>query len=262
MGRSVRKAIGALLRTSLMSALQYRSNFIFEVLTGALRTVGACVPLWLVYTHTDAIGGWTRPQALLVMAAFLLLGAFHGGLMEPNLGEVVEAIRQGTLDLWLLKPIDAQVLVSLRKVDPAYVWDLLGAILVGAIAVWGLGTPAPLDVVVAVSMLLCGFVAMYGLWMIAICTSFYFVRVDNLRYLLMAVADAGRWPLPVFSTAIRWALTVVVPVGVLTSFPAMALRGDWGLRSVTLALSIAVGFLLASRLFWLRSLRSYTSASS
>lgn len=256
------RVVTALLRTSLMSALQYRSNFLFEIMTGALRTVGACVPLWLVYTHTDTIGGWTRPQALLVMAAFLLLGAFHGGVMEPNLGEVVEAIRQGTLDLWLLKPIDAQLVVSLRKVDPAYTWDLLGAILVGVAALSALGPPAPLDAVVAVSMLVCGFAAMYGLWMLAICTSFYFVRVDNLRFLLMAVADAGRWPLPVFSGLIRWALTVIVPVGVLTSFPAMALRGEWGARSVALAVSVALGFLIASRLFWLRSLRSYTSASS
>ena len=36
---------------------------------------------------------------------------------------------------------------------------------------------------VAGLMLACGLVAIYGLWLLAICASFWFVRVDNLRFL-------------------------------------------------------------------------------
>ncbi len=252
----------ALLRISLMSALQYRSDFVFEAFTGLLRTFAAVAPLFLVYSHRQSVQGWTQDESLLVMSFFLLFAAFNGGIMEPNLGAVVEMIRQGTLDLLLLKPADSQLLVSLRKVDPAHLWDLVAAVVVGVYAVSRIASPGPLDVLVALALLSCGLAAMYGLWMLAICTSFFFVRVDNLRYLLGSVADAGRWPLPMFGREVRWALTVIVPVGVVTSFPAEALRGTWGPELIATAFGVAAGFVLVSRIAWTRSLAFYTSASS
>lgn len=253
---------GALIRISLMTAFQYRSDFLFEALTGALRTFGTLAPLWLVYGHTTEIGGWTVDEATLVMGFFLALNAFHGGLMEPNLGEVVEAIRQGTLDLWLIKPADAQLLVSVRRIDPAYVWDAFAALAVIAFALWRMPTPTPLNALLGVALFIVGLLAMYGVWLLAICTSFYWVRVDNLRFLLMSAADAGRWPLSLFSGWLRVALVAVLPVAVVTTFPAEAFRGTWTPTHVGVAFAVATVFLVGSRLAWKRSLSFYTSASS
>lgn len=256
------RVVGALARVCLMVAMQYRSDFLFEGLSGGLRTFGAVAPLLLVLGHTTAIGGWTVDQAALVMAFFLLLGSFHGGLMEPNLGEVGEAVRKGTLDLWLTKPVDAQLLVSARKIDPAYLWDALAAVAVAGWALHRLPAPGAIDVAVAVFLLGCGLVAMYGVWLIAICASFVFVRVDNLRYLLLSVADGGRWPLSVFSGWIRVVFTAVIPVGLVTTFPAEALRGTWGGPMVLTAAAVAVLFAGGSRALWSWSLSTYTSAGS
>jgi ABC-2 type transport system permease protein len=103
---------------------------------------------------------------------------------------------------------------------------------------------------------------MYSLWLLAICTSFFFVRVDNLRFLLGAITDAGRWPIPVFRGWLRWVLTFVIPVAIITSFPAMALRGTWDAGLVVTGVLTAVAFVVVSRRLWLYSLASYTSASS
>src|SRR6185503_14084452 len=100
------------------------------------------------------------------------------------------------------------------------------------------------------------------IWIFAICASFFFVQVDNLRYLLMSVSETGRWPVTVFAGWVRILLTVVLPVGIITTFPAMALRGTWSGQTVAIALGTATGFVIASRLAWTRSLAAYTSASS
>jgi ABC-2 type transport system permease protein len=260
--RHVRSTITALVRTSLMTGMQYRSDFLFDSLTGVVRLAATTAPLWLVYRHTPTIQGWTVHEAALVMALFFVMEGVVAGVVEPNLGEVVEAIRTGSLDLVLMKPADAQLLVSLRTVAPAHLWDLLAGIVLGVWAVAQLSTPAPLDVAVALLMLLCGFASMYALWLLSICASFYFVRVDNLRFLLWSVTDAGRWPITVFSGWVRWVLTIAVPVGILTSFPALAIRGRWDGAMVGVALATTVAFVLGSRAIWVRSLASYTSASS
>lgn len=257
------RVVSALVRTAWMTGLQYRADFVADVATGAIRTAASAAPLWLVYANTDRVAGWGFADAAMVMALFLLMRGIVGGLIEPNLGMVVDGIREGTLDLILVRPADAQLMVSLRTVAPARAWDVLGAVLLGG---WALAQreawPAPIDITVALVMLLSGLASVYGLWILAICLSFWFVRVDNLRFLLWSASDAGQWPITVFQGWIRAALTWVIPVAVMTSFPALALAGQWDATLVATGLGIAALFLTASRLLWHRALAAYTSASS
>lgn len=256
------RAVKALLRVSLATVMQYRSNFLLEMATGLLHALGSVAPLALVFWHRDNIGGWELPHALLVMAFFLVMSGIQSGVFEPNLGEAVESIRSGTLDLMLMKPIDAQLLVSLRKFRAAAVWDVLGGVVVAGVASTSLPAVGVEDLVLAGALFGTGVVAMYGLWLLAICVSFFFVRVDNLRFLLWAVTDAGRWPIDVFTGAARFLLVALVPVALITSFPADALRGTWSLQTLAVAGTVSLVFLAGSRWAWKRSLANYTSASS
>lgn len=252
----------ALVRTSLLTAMQYRSDLAFDAFAGLLRTVATSAPLWLVFQRGDSIAGWTLPEAAWVMALYLLMQGILGGLVEPNLGEVVESVRSGNFDLVLMKPADAQLLVSVRTVSPSHLWDVLAALALAGWSVSQTGLPAPGDAVVAAGLLICGIASMYALWLMAISLSFWFVRVDNLRFLLWSAADAGRWPIQVFSGWARYVLTFVIPVALLTSFPAMALRGEWDSGVLATSAAVALGFVVLSRLAWTRALASYTSASS
>jgi ABC-2 type transport system permease protein len=253
---------GGLVRASLAVAMQYRADFLFDGVTGMLRAAGTLAPIALVYAHRTEVMGWTADEVTLVAGLYFLMAGLVAGLVEPNLGEVVESIRTGGLDFVLLKPADAQLLASVRRVAPAHVWDLVAAALMIGWALRRMPTPSALDALVAGVLLVAGFLAMYGVWVLAICASFWFVRVDNLRFLLWSVSDAGRWPLDVFGRWIRLLLVVVVPVGVLTTFPALALRGTWSGGLVLAGCAVAVASLAASRWAWNRSLASYTSASS
>lgn len=256
------RVAGALMRASLQTAVQYRSDFLLGLVSGQIRTVASILPIALVYGQVDTVMGWSAADCLAVMSLYLGVHAILGGLVEPNLGAVVSAVRDGSLDLVLLKPADSQLLVSVRRVEVSALWDLGAALFLMLWAFRMQGAPTPLNAGIAAWLALCGLVALYALWLAAICASFFFVRVDNLRYLLWSVLDAGRWPLPVFATPVRLALTYLVPVGIATTFPALALRGDW---SYTLLLSgtlTAATFLVGSRLLWTWSLSRYTSASS
>ena len=256
------QALGALLRLSLATATQYRSDFLFTMGTALFNDVLRVAPLALVYSHRDSVNGWDLPHALLVLAFFLALSAVQSGILEPNLGEAVEAIRTGTLDLMLMKPVDSQLLVSLRKVAPASVWQVLSSSALGLYALSQTGWPEPLDALLAAVLFTAGVVSMYCLWLLAICASFVFVRVDNLRFLLWSASDAGRWPIDVFSGAARFALTAVVPVALITSFPAEALRGTWTAETLVQAGVVTAVFVVGSRLMWRWSVARYTSASS
>jgi ABC-2 type transport system permease protein len=264
MERSVRelRLLGALLRVAFMNAAQYRASFVIDFVTGAVGTVGTVLPLVFVYDHVAEVSGWTFDQALLVTGFFFILEGLTGLAIEPNLGAVVEGVRSGSLDYLVLKPVDAQLAASLQRIAPAKIWDVLAGIGVTAWGMSALPRVTPQDVLAALLLLAAGLVAIYGLWILVICTSFWFVRVDNLRFLLSAILDAGRWPVTVYRGWVRMLLTVVVPVALVTSFPAMALLGRLEPGMALRTLAVAAVLLFASRIGWLWALRHYTSASS
>jgi ABC-2 type transport system permease protein len=100
------------------------------------------------------------------------------------------------------------------------------------------------------------------LFTLVVSTAFWFVRVDNLSYLLTNTLDVGRWPLTFYEGGLRFFLTFVVPIGLMTTWPAMALRGLLSPGEVAMGLAVALGFSLAGRLAWTTALRRYSSASS
>jgi ABC-2 type transport system permease protein len=252
----------ALLRVALQNALQYRASFLLSFVVGSLTTGAIVASLLFVYNHTQSVAGWTLPEALLVTAFFTLLSGILGGIVEPNLGAIVEGVRSGQLDYLILRPVDVQLAATVNRVDPTKVWDVLGAVAIGAYALSAIEPPTWIQALTAAVLLVSGLAAMYALWILVVCLSFWFVRVDNLRYLVGAVTDAGRWPVTVYKGFARTFLTVFVPVALVTSWPAMALLGrmdGWlALQSVVVAMVL----LAVSRFAWLQALRHYTSASS
>ena len=81
-------------------------------------TLTALVPLFIVFHLRQSVAGWTFAEALLVIGWFTLLEAILEGAINPSLTAVVEHIRKGTLDFVLLKPADAQFLVSTARFEP------------------------------------------------------------------------------------------------------------------------------------------------
>jgi ABC-2 type transport system permease protein len=185
------------------------------------------------------------------------------GAVNPSLASVVEHIRKGTLDFVLLKPADAQFLVSTAKFAPARVIDMAGGVAIMAIAFRRMGrVPGPGDVLGAVLLLACAVLILYALWILVISAAFFVVKVDNLSFLFLSIFDAARWPADVFRGALRTVFTWVLPLALMTTFPARALLGSVGARDVAGALATAIAFAAGARFVWLRSIGRYTSASS
>ncbi len=133
------------------------------------------------------------------------------------------------------------------------------------ILVWGFveigQRPGLLAIATALLLMLGAMAVMYSLW-ILIAAAFWVVRLDNLTYLLGAIFDAARWPVQVFRGAWRVIFTVVIPLALMTTYPAMALHGVLSATTVAACLAGSALFFALSRSVWRLALRGYTSASS
>jgi ABC-2 type transport system permease protein len=251
------------LRISSAAAMAYRSDFLIEGLMAIAWMGLTLLPLIVLYDGRKSVAGWTAPDALIVMAYFMAARAVLEGVVSPSLVDLVERIRSGAFDYVLLKPVDAQALISASRFEPWKIFDLLGAIALVVYAFVRRGTaPTPGDVALGTALFATGILAMYSIWILCAAASFWVVRLDNLTYLLGAIFDVGRWPVQVFQGLWRLVFTFVIPVAVMTTFPAMALLGRLDAPTALGTAGGALALLVISRLFWRRAIRSYTSASS
>jgi len=103
---------------------------------------------------------------------------------------------------------------------------------------------------------------LYALWILVVSLAFRVIKVDNLSYLFVSLFEAARWPASVFRGALSLFFTFVIPLALMTTYPALALLGRAELKHFATAATVAAALLALSRYVWQRSIRSYTSASS
>jgi ABC-2 type transport system permease protein len=254
---------GLQLRTSAAAGMTYRADFLLEGAL-ALLSLGLLLLPWIVlFGDRETVAGWDRPSALIVIAYFTGVRAVLEGLISPSLVDLLERIRSGAFDYVLLKPADAQALVSTTRCEPWQIFNLLFAIGLAVYAFVLRGdAPSAGDLALGIALFAAGLVAMYSLWILCAAAGFWVVRLDNLTYLLSAIFDVARWPVQVFPRVWRFVFTFVIPVAVMTTFPAMALLGRLDAAAALATFGGAAALAVVSRLMWRLAIRNYTSASS
>lgn len=251
------------LRASSLLAMQYRGDFLLDGLISLFWTATALAPLFVVYAERQFIAGWSFGESLLVIGWFTLLQGILEGAINPSLAGVVEHIRKGTLDFVLLKPADAQFLVSTARFLP---WRAINVVVALGIFVYAFSllgrAPSILGLAAAGVLLATSVLLLYSLWILTVAAAFYVVKVDNLTYFFTSIFDAARWPASVFRGVLAFVFTFVIPLALMTTYPAEAMLGRLPLRALLGAVAGACAFAFLSRRVWLKSIGRYTSASS
>lgn len=251
------------LRTSVLLAAQYRFDFFLDAGIGLFWTATAIMPLFVVYGGSNRAGvpGWTFGETLLVVGFFITLQAVLDGAINPGLAAVIDHIRKGTLDFVLLKPADAQFLVSTARFQLWRGAGLIHAGIVFGIAFNEIGRlPSVGGVLMAIMLIGVATALLYSMWILIISLAFIVVKVDNLTYLFTSIFDAARWPSSVFRGPVKLVFTFIVPIAVMTTFPAEALLGRLEWQRLAFSILGAAVFATVARLVWLRSISRYTSA--
>lgn len=249
------------MRASLLLTVQYRADFFLEIGLALFGTASALVPLVVLFSRRSSVAGWSWAEALVVVAWFNVLKGLLSSVIQPSLQLVVEHIRKGTLDFVLLKPADAQFLVSTARFDFRELADSIAGLAILAYALVELGRVPTLGSVLAtLALLACATVILYAIWTMVVSLAFVFVKVDNLSYLFLSIYDAARWPASVFRGIFAVLFTFVLPLALMTTFPALAILGRLEPARVVVAAGVAAAFAVVSRLVWIQSIRRYTSA--
>lgn len=267
MGRFVRLWL-ALAKYSLIREMTFRGNFLIKVAVEALWLAILLVFYRAVFSHTSVIANWSEPQYLFYVGCHFALLSVIEALFLANCTEFAELIRTGNLDLYLLKPIDEQFLVTCRNVD----WSVVPSILFGAaLMIFALGR---MDgwylnwerVVLFPIAAVAGIGVAYSFLLMLTASGVWLVRNQSLHEVWWLCTSLMRYPRDIFQDTwaypIGWFFTFAVPVMLVVNVPANTLVRVLDPGFVLFTCIAAVILLAVSRWVFLAALRSYRSASS
>ena len=251
------------LNTSLASELEYKTNIIIDVITAILSLFGSIFLLLIFFQNTTNLGGWNFEQALIIQGIYTILNGVTNTWLNPNLTEIVKHIREGTLDFVLLKPIDSQFFISLKKIAPSgFLEIILGfSLLIYCIIINKIVINFSFITLCLVTII-CSVLILYSLWFFISTTTIWFVKTWNATEVLRSFLYIGRFPLNSFSFSLRIFFSIFIPIAFITTIPSEVFLGIADTWKLFLELVIAFIFLVTSRKFWIFALKFYTSASS
>jgi ABC-2 type transport system permease protein len=257
------KLLSVFYKTSIQTDMEYRADFYTRILAslfGLLTNLGA---FSIAYNYTRNLGGWTLPQALVLLAIYYLMDGLIEMFIAPNMRQVMEQVRQGTLDFVLLKPVSGQFMASFRTINVWRIVNVIVGLSLSAYTISRLGLTVGFTQAVFFALtLLAGIVVVYSFWLCLVTLTFWFVKLENIEQIVWQAFEAGRYPIDIYPIWLKSTLTYIIPVAFIITVPAQALSGRLAPSYLFVTALVAAVMLLASSAFWRFGLKHYTGASA
>lgn len=218
-----------------------------------------------MYVNNEVLNGWTMPETLSVLGVYMLVQAVKNIVIGPSmnlLGGMDGEIEKGTFDYTLMKPINTQYYISIREWS---IWSILHIIVaIGVLIIAINGMDMEIGVTTIALFLFALFVAMgilYSIMLILSSLAFWY-RGTYVLWIMEDILQAGRYPISIYPRSLQWLLLWVLPVGFIVAVPAEVLVQKAQPLMLVAGFILMIVLFVCATIFFNRSLRKYSGASS
>jgi ABC-2 type transport system permease protein len=254
-----------LLGAQLCSQMQYRTAFVFDVISTMLFTITEFGALALTFQRFPSIGGWNVLEVMflygLVEFSFGLMDMIFAGFDPPRFAE---HIRKGTLDQFLLRPSSLYVQIFGSDFTLRRIGRLLLSAGIFAYAVIHLEVHWTLEKIVYLPFVILGMVLFFGgLFIVGATITFWTIEsTEAMNILTYGGSSLIQYPMNIYNEWLRQFFTFVVPALFLNYQPALWFLGKpdpFHLPEFTHFLSPIAGgsVFIVSLVFWNFGLQRY-----
>jgi len=244
------------LRTASMAMqaqLTYRLGSFGFLLGKMIRLFFFFAFMAAVFQHVETVAGYSLVETALFFMTFNLVDMtaqiFFRGVYGAR-----RTVSEGDFDFYLVLTCSSVDFLDIITIMPVLVMTGM---------VFARLPPLGWERYAAYGLLMANGVAL--IYAIHILVAALAVRTQELESAIWIYRDVmfmGKFPVDVYAPAVRWALTIGIPIAVMTTFPAKALLGRLSPLWIAYALALTAVALPLSWLFWKNSVARYTSSSS
>lgn len=194
-----------------------------------------------------------------------MLSALRGLFIGPSLESLAGLdgdIWQGRFDFTLLRPVNVQFLASVC------VWRLFASIdLLPGISTLGVAVASLrqtlnwLHLLTLLITILAGTTILYAVLLIFAALLFWSPGF-LFTWIFDGLFQTARYPVGLYPNWLRFILTWIIPIGVMTTVPAQAITGQLSLFALIGSITVAIVLFIGATVLFQLGLRRYGSASS
>ena len=240
-----------------------RLNSIGWLLGKLVRLVFFFIFIVAIFNHTQTLKGYRLPEAVLFFLTFNLVD-LTAQLFFRGIYGIRRIVTEGELDYYLIQPISPLFRVAAQTVD---FLDFLTAIPVAAASFWVIGR-LPVETLTLQNFILYLCLVANGVGIafavhVAVASAAVITQqLDNTIWVYRDLMILGRFPVDIYASGVQLILTFVIPIAVMTSFPAKALLGVLTWPWVAFALGLSAASTIGALKLWDYALSHYSSVSS
>jgi len=250
-----------LMNLSVLTA--HRGAFINHLISGTVWGIFSFIVMILLTYNVRSIYSWSKQDILLLNGILgIILGLFNT-FFQANFDNFPNLVNKGKLDSFLLKPMDAQVLLGIWHTKVVSLSRaLIGFIFIFYICIHYQISISWTGVLLSIPVVILGIGLYYSIWLFVTTLTIWFDRATNIVELLHSLQGIMRIPPVAFRELNLVLFLVVLPLTIVAATPVGLFLGRFDFGGLALLTTVSFVCLLLSRKFWLLALRSYTSASS
>jgi ABC-2 type transport system permease protein len=247
-----------LFKLSAIADLQVPFNLGLQFINDILWYAMQIILFEALYLHVNDLGGWGIAEMRVFLGILFLVDAFQMILFAYNFDVFSEKIVHRDLDLLLLRPVSSQQLMTSQRLQCGFILNALFAVswLIWSLSLLPGGFPwlRSLLIIIVVPAALSIF---YSTRLIFSTIALLITRAEHFHDLYFTFFKMGQRPDKLYGPGIRYLILLVIPVGMIASFPTRVLvdpADSFALPSLIMA--SAMCFFVANR-FWHWAVKRY-----
>ncbi|CAI6085643.1 hypothetical protein PAECIP112173_04710 [Paenibacillus sp. JJ-100] len=251
------------LKNYMKTRLTYRADFWVEIISDLLFQATNLIFIFVVFRHTDNLGGWSEAEVLFVYGFFMVpYGMFSCFINLWGFSE--RYIVKGEMDRILTRPAHNLFQILLENVDPpALVGSFIGLIImIFSGAEMGLTLEwwhIPALIILAISSVL----IYAGIYTTLTSLSFYSDAPTGILPLMYNIQGYGRYPVTIYNRAIQVLLTWIIPFAFVGIYPAALFLDRVEMHRMALLTPVmGLGFATIGLTMWNFGVKRYRGAGS
>lgn len=262
------RAYGLIAAMWVRSTMAYRASFVMTTFGNLAVTTFDFVTIMLMFTHVDALGGYSLPEIALLYGVSATAFGFSD-LLLGSVGRLGSRVRDGTLDTLLVRPVPVLAQVAADRFALRRLGRITQGLLVLGYALITLDIAwTPLKVLMLPLMVVSG-AAIFGAVFVA-GAAFQFVAQDASE-VQSSFTYGGttllQYPPTIFAKDLVRGVTFVVPLAFVSWLPALyVLDREYPLDLpqwvAFLPPLVAAGCWVPAGVAWRAGLRTYRSTGS
>jgi len=248
---------------NLKNRLEYKEDFIFTVVTGAVLQLTNFMFLWVLFSKIPRIDGWSFWEIVFLFSMLFLSEGFVSFFFEGIWG-MTNIINTGELDRMLLRPLSPLLQIASSSFGPHGLGNMFLGVYLLILAILNTDFIANAsNLFFIIVFIVSAVIIRTSIIVVANCSGFWIKSSRNSFNIMMhAISEFGKYPLNFFNFKIQALITFIVPYAFISYYPALFIfrksEDIWFYPIITPI--IAVVCMLSAISIFIFSLRKYESS--